>query len=204
MIPKDCEALLNKSQEWGYVATGNENWKPASSAQGLEVAQFFSTFHLVPESTARFTSAWMQESTPASEEAAHKSLEKMSRAQTCDLLLSHKLLLGLLKYRWSEADRKKASAYLHSFVLNQQARIAPSLARAVQLDVLGRMAQKHMIRADAKAVKNVQTWFDSETAKGLKKAGDVKSELDQWNLSREELQLSEQARERVGRLLPLP
>jgi len=32
MIPKNCELLLNQAKDqWGYVAGGNNNWKPASS-----------------------------------------------------------------------------------------------------------------------------------------------------------------------------
>ncbi len=203
MIPKDCETLLNKSQEWGYTANGNK-WKPASQAQALEVAQFFSTFHLVPQSTSNFTDAWLSESRPAAEQEAAKSLERLNRAQTCDLLLAHKILLGLVHYKWSAENRERAAGYLHSFTVNQQARISPALARAVQLDVLGHMAQRRLIRADAGTIKNLRAWFDAETAKIAKRAQDVKTSHEQWELSREEWQISEQAREKLGRILPLP
>ncbi|HEY8279576.1 MAG TPA: hypothetical protein VIH99_08135 [Bdellovibrionota bacterium] len=204
MIPAECEALLNKSQEWGVVPGGGK-WRPATPVIALEAVQFFAGFHLVPESTSEYARAWMKEGPPATDARAEASLEKMSRAQACDPMLAHQLLLSLLSYKkWPKKDRKEIPHYFHQFVFNQQSRVAPSLARAVQLDVLAKSVRKGYVRVDAKALKNLQAWFDSETAKGIQRAEDVQSAREQWKLNQEEVRLSEEARERLGKLLPQP
>lgn len=203
MIPQDCEKLLNLAHEWGADAA-SEAWKPASVEQALAAAQFFATFSLVPETTSQFNSAWLEESTPKSEEAAKASLDRRARAQPCDLLLAHKLLLGLVKYRWSKADRAKAGGYLHSFLVNQQARISPALARAVQIDVGLKATRNGLVRLPAKTLEQQQRWLGGEIAKVEKKSDEATTATAQWELGREELRLSEDARVRLGKILPLP
>jgi hypothetical protein len=201
-IPRECEALLNKSREWGFVP--ERAWRPANAAQAVEAAEFFAGFHLVPEATSNFARAWLKESEPKSPAAARKSLDRMDRAQSCDFLLAHKLLLALLDYRWPKADREKASHAFLSFVVNQQGRVSPSVARAVQIDVLGKAVKKGFVKADAREVRDLRKWFDEKTVQGVAKAETVDDAIGQWRLSHEELAVSEDARDRLSRLLPLP
>jgi hypothetical protein len=201
-IPHECEELLNKSQSWGFLP--EKGWAPATPAVALEAAAFFSRFHLVPESTSNFSRLWLEEPAPATAAEAQKSLARLDRAQSCDTLLAHKLLLSLLAYSWPKAQRAEVAHDFVMFVLNQQARVAPSFARAVQLDVLGKAVEKRFVRAKARDVKAIRKWFDAETAKKLAAAGEAPDALARWKLSRDELRVSEEARDRLSRVLPLP
>lgn len=202
MIPHECEALLNKTHDWGFEP--EKNWRPKNPAAALEAADFFAGFHLVPESTSNFARAWMNESVPPSAFRAQKSLDRMNRAQSCDFLLAHKMLLALLKYPWPKPDRAAAGQDFLHFVLNQQARVSPSIARAVQIDVLGKAVQKGFIRADARSVEKLRRWFDEKNADGLARAETATDPILQWKLNRDELTVSEEAREKLARILPLP
>lgn len=200
MIPQECEALLNRSRDWGFLP--EKSWKPASAEQALKAAEFFATFHLVPESTSTFARAWMAEPAPSTAAQAQRRLDRMDRAQSCDVLLAHKLLLSLLKFRWPRKLRAVVGRDFRLFVLGQQERVATSVARAVQIDVLAKAVRGGFVHARASEVESLRKWFDERTAEGLRLANGTTDAIAQWKLNREELRVSEEARERLEKLLP--
>jgi hypothetical protein len=201
-IPVECEQLLNRSRDWGFLP--EKSWKPANAAQAREAADFFASFHLVPESTSNFATAWLKEPAPKTPAAAQRSLDRMDRAQSCDFLLAHKLLLALLSYHWMRKDRPDVAQDFHYFIANQQSRVSPSMARAVQIDVLGKAIRRGFVKADGRKVAELRKWFDEKSASGLARAEHITDPLEQWKLNYEELELSEEARARLEKLLPQP
>ncbi|MGZ3685010.1 MAG: hypothetical protein ACXVCI_14210 [Bdellovibrionota bacterium] len=202
MIPQECEMLLNRSREWGFVA-GVNRWRPAKREDAMAAIAFFAGFHLVPESTSRFAAAWMHEHVPRTPIVAQRSLERMDRAQSCDLVLAHGMLLSLLKYRWKRADRAEVGRDFLQFVVNQQERVAPSMARAIHHDVLAKAAKRGLVKVSRKKVAALQRWYDEETSKGLASADATEENpIAEWKLAQEELRVSEEARARLGKLLP--
>jgi hypothetical protein len=128
----------------------------------------------------------------------------MNRYQSCDVLLAHKLILGLLLYPWQKSERPAFDKDLLRFVLNQQARTCPAMARAVQLDVVNRAVRKGFIHADESAVQKIRKWFFEKMASGQTHADEDTDPVRQWKQIREEINVSEEVRERLGRILPLP
>lgn len=203
-IPQECEALLNQSRDWGFAP--EKNWKPANEEVAKTAVKFFGGFHLVPEATSNFLRAWAQESVPDTAPLAQASLDRLNRTQSCDFLLAHKLLLALLARPWPKADREDAGHEFLRFVLNQQARVEPPIARAVQIDVLVKAAEKGLVKVKTRDAKAIHQWFQESMAKHTQSAAAV-AEADavgHARVMREDLRLSEEARERLSRILPLP
>ena len=201
-IPEECETLLNKSREWGFVP-GN-SWLPSDRAIALEALNFFENFHLVPEVTSNIVARWMREESPKDSVSASSSLSKMERAQTCDLSLAHRLLLSLLNYSWNKKEKSKVAQAFLRFVLNQQARVMSSMARAVQMDILEKAVRKGLIRVPLAKLVPIRKWFDEENRKGLARAERTEDPMEQWILNQDELKASEEARSKLSQILPLP
>ena len=200
-IPQECETLLNRSKEWGYTP-GISKWRPRNREDALAAAGFFSGFHLVPESTSNFAAVWMKEPAPANEAAARKSVSRMDRAQNCDMVLAHDLLLALLRYQWGKEDRPSVGRNLLEFVKSQQDRVSPSMTRAIQLEVLARAVKRNLVKGDAARIATLQAWFDEETRKGLARAEEAEAPLEQWKIGQDELRISEEARARIAHVIP--
>lgn len=201
-IPQECETLLNRSKEWGYTP-GLAKWRPKTREDAFAAAGFFSGFHLVPQSTSNFAAAWMKEDKPATPAAAEKSISRMDRAQSCDMVLAHGMLLSLLDYRWNKAEKASVGRSLLEFVRAQQERVSPSMARAIQLSVLAKAVRKGFVRANATEIAGLQKWYDEETRKGLSRAEVAEDPIERWKIGQDELKISEEARARIAHVLPI-
>jgi hypothetical protein len=199
MIPAECESLLQKSQVWGYIP--GEKWKPRSLAQAVEVAEFFASYQAVPEATAQVYQHWLQEPVPGSEEEAQASLGRFSRAQSCDPFLAQTFLDGLIKFSWPRSEREKAGNSLLRFLLNQQARVAPLVTRAVSFQVLAEGRKHKLLSGSFVRARSLIQWLERERDK-LSPAGP--GALASWQALRKELELSNRAREKLSSELPLP
>ncbi len=201
MIPSLCESLLQKAQEWGYVP--GQKWKPASLEQAEEMRVFFSGFHLVPEASAQFFQQGLEKD-PSSEAEAKTQLEKFAKAQVCDPSLSLLFLDALIDYRWPQENRVALSRSLHRFLLNQQSRVAPLLVRAVSVSVFAHSLRKGLLKGAAGKVQGVRQWMEKERQEILSAAPEEPSALENWKILKKEFALSEEARTRLSRFLPLP
>jgi hypothetical protein len=177
MIPADCEALLNKSQAWGYVP--GQKWKAQSPEQMMEVARFFGDFRLVPTATSEAIRAW---------EAGGPALGP--EAQLCDVFLSQTFLQALIDYSWGKAERLEAGKQLHRFLLNQQALTLPLAHRSLSAQVYVRAVKKGLLPGSHAAANGLGAWLEKE----MVAATDEKKEQA----------LSGKIRNRLGALLPLP
>lgn len=199
-IPAECQALLQKSQDWGYRP--GQKWKPSSPEQALEVLRFFGDFHLVPEKTSTFYRAFLNGALPADEAAAAAVEERIGRAQLCDSVLAQGFLEALIAYPWSAAARPEAQTELFQFVLNQQARVMPFVPRMIALEVHRHALAKKLSRGNpgdiAKLLKEGET-FRVKTA-----VAPANTSLERVRGIRQELEFSERVRESLSRSLPLP
>jgi hypothetical protein len=144
----------------------------------------------------------MRESSPATPAGAKKSVQRMDRAQSCDMVLAHNLLVALIRFGWGKSDHEIAGRNLLAFVKAQQGRVEPSMARAIQLEVLARAAKKNLLQVNRASVAELQAWFDAETRKGLARANVAEDPMEQWKIAQDELRISEEARSRIARVLP--
>jgi hypothetical protein len=199
-LSAECQALLQKSADWGY--TPGQKWHPSSQEQALEVVRFFGDFHFVPQLSSEFYRAFMNAPLPsAAEEAAPVAL-KLSRAQLCDAPLAYSFLDVLVNYKWAPGAVPEAKSRIFQFVLNQQARVMPFVPRVLSLDIYRKAAQKGLARGNASGVSKL---MKSGEAKKKKLGSPIASTpTETLNTAKEELQLSEEMREGLARLLPLP
>ena len=195
MIPAECESVLQHSQEWGYRP--GEKWKPQSLEQAKEVASFFAGFHMVPENSSRFYGQWLEKSVQSEREAT-RSTSLLQRAQSCDPSFTMAFLDGILDYRWPQKEKKEASQYLLRFLVNQQARHAPLMTRAVSLHVLEKAKRKGFLAGPAKPVKELQSLLNNLAPAKEGSALEIEKSL------REEFKLSQSLREKMARFIPLP
>lgn len=195
MIPAECESVLQHSQEWGYRP--GEKWKPQNLDQAKEVASFFAGFHMVPENTSRFYGQWMEKSVQSEKEAA-RSTSLLQRAQSCDPSFTMAFLDGILDYRWPRKEKKEASQFLLQFLVNQQARHAPLMTRAVSLHVLEKAKRKGFLAGPAKPVKDLQALLKNLDPAKEDSALEIEKSL------RNEFKLSQSLREKMARFIPLP
>jgi|GEM_PF-6516062 len=177
MIPADCEALLNKSQAWGYVP--GQKWKAASPEQMMEVAKFFGEFRLVPVATSEAIRLW---------EAGGPALGPES--QLCDVFLSQTFLQAAIDFSWGKAERLEAGKQLHRFLLNQQALTLPLAHRALAAQAYVSSVRRGLMPGSHAKAKELGTWLEKE----MIAATDEKKEQA----------LSGKIRNRLGALLPLP
>lgn len=177
MIPADCEALLNKSQAWGYVP--GQKWKASSPEQMMEVAKFFGEFRLVPVATSESLRA---------AEAGGPALG--NDAQLCDVFLSQTFLQAATDYSWGKAERLEAGKQLHRFLLNQQTLTLPLAHRALSAQVYVGAVRRGLMPGSHTKAKELSAWLEKE----MIAATDEKKEQA----------LSGKIRNRLGALLPLP
>lgn len=200
MIPNECETLLNKSQEWGYVP--GQKLVNAPKEKMLEIAKFFASFHLIPETSSQLARALLRENEPTTEAEAKESLERLTKGQSCNVLLAHSLLQAVLEYPWAKDSREEVGKALFQFVHHQQMRAGNLLSTAVQLDVYHQAIRKGLAPGNAKAVANIRSWLEKERSQMLSMGGTTA--LEKWKISRREAELDEETREKLARVLPLP
>jgi hypothetical protein len=200
MIPPECQALLDKSQDWGF--TPGQKWKPGSPAQAIEVLRFFGDFHFVPQRTADLYRAFLSGPLPGAEAEAKPLYAKYARLQVCDAQLAQTFLDGLVTYAWPADQKKEAQTEIFQFVLNQQARVMPFVPRLTALEVHRKALAKGLARGNAAELKAVIGQAEAGRAKIY--AAQPKTALEQLQNLRAELDLSERLRERLARSLPLP
>ncbi|MGZ3695938.1 MAG: hypothetical protein ACXWQO_17770 [Bdellovibrionota bacterium] len=204
MIPASCEALLQKSEEWGYKP--GEKWKPASPAQALEVADFFASFTLVPEPTSRALHTWMNSSASSTPLEAKDAMKKIEAMQFCDHTLAMVFLEAILKYQWPRAAKAQAARDFSQFILNQQSRASLLESRAVTIHVLKNAREKHLLPGSTTNVAKLR--IEIQKAKAalapVQIAESEPSDLDTEKSLRKELAFSENIRERLAREIPLP
>jgi hypothetical protein len=199
MIPLECESLLQKSEEWGYIP--GQAWKPANPEQALAVAKFFGNFRLVSQGGSDFFHAIQSITIPAGGET--EAAAKLAQVQVCDSNLAAIYLDALTAYRWPAAMKPEAAGYLHQFVLNQQAVVLPLASRFVVLRVYQNAASRGLLRGgQSEAAKNLQGSVLKQMGK-IKPAEPV-SPADVVARTQKELLLSEEIRAKLSRLLPLP
>lgn len=199
MIPVECESLLQKSQEWGYVP--GQTWRPASPAQAQEVARFFGGFRLVSQAGSDFFHAFLSNEIPAGQES--EAAQKLSKVQVCDSNLTMSFLEALISYRAPADVRAEISANLHRFVLNQQAVMLPFIPRFVSLSVYQKAAARGLLKGgQAQAAKNLQASMEKRRVGLFGK--EPANPVELVNLTKQELKFSEEIREKLSRLLPLP
>ncbi|RZA09682.1 MAG: hypothetical protein EOP11_00910 [Proteobacteria bacterium] len=200
MIPAECQALLDKVQDWRGSPAGK--WAPSSPAQALEVLRFFGHFHLVPHRTANLYRSFLQVSFPDDEAAAKALYARYAKLQVCDSSLAQSFLDGLINYNWAPEQRREAQAELFQFVLNQQARVMPFVPRLTALEVHRKALAKGLARGNAGELKAVI----DQAMNGRTKIFGVtpKTSMEQLQNLRAELELSEKLRDRLARSLPLP
>jgi len=203
MIPPECEALLQKSQEWGYRP--GERWQASSDERALEVVEFFSSFFLVPENSARYYRAWLMDEAPKTEEDARRRVDLLLRAQSCDAVLAMVFLDGVLDHRFiSASNRSKAGEGLLRFVLNQQARSSHLFARAVSVHVTEKAKQKKLMPGPAAAIRPIRAMIEKHRASFQASAGTEPSSIDLERATRQELAFADSLRDQLSRHLPLP
>jgi hypothetical protein len=198
MIPLECEALLQKSQAWGYRP--GQNWVPKDLAMANEVAEFLGSFSMVPENTHRYYAAWEEKPNSANAVEAQKQLELLERAQVCDPNLTLAMLEGLMQFSWSRKDRQIVGKSVHRFVLNQQARKSFLLPRAICIRALELAYRNAYLKGDEKKLQPIRYKLEKFRPVGT-------SEEDPGNMEdslKKELQLSDQIRADLSKLLPLP
>lgn len=201
MIPTECEALLQKSQEWGYQP--GESWKPASLDQAKDVAAFLANFTIVPDSSSKFWNAWKNLDPSKTELEAKRKVDLALRAQICDIPLVSFFLLGVMQYKWpNKSDEPKS--FTHRFLLNQQARAGTIAVRAFTVEILEAAAKKRLIQMSRGA-------SIPQLRQKLEKARTALEALSQDQSSqgaektlRKDLELSEELRQEIARFLPLP
>lgn len=200
MIPAECEALLQKSEEWGYHP--GETWKPSGQEQAVEVATFFGSFTLVPESSSRFWNSWINDSLSSSEAAAAKKMELLARAQICDISLATTFLRGIIQYKWPK-DSVDAKNFAHHFLLNQQARTTPLIVRALTIEILEESARKKFVTINkGNSIHTLRTKL--EKARNTLELGQDQSSIAAEKSFRRELELSEELRREIAKFLALP
>jgi len=199
MIPAECESLLQKSEEWGYIP--GQAWKPANPEQALAVAKFFSSFRLVSQAGSDFFHAIQSTAIPAGSET--EAATKLSQVQVCDSNLAASYLDALTAYRWPAANKSEAAGYLHQFVLNQQAVVLPLASRFVVLRVYQNAASRGLLRGGQPQVaKSLQGSMLKEMGKIV--PAEPVSPADVIARTKRELTLSEEIRAKLSRMLPLP
>lgn len=212
MIPPECESILQKSQEWGF--SPEQQWKPKSEEQAIEVARFLGSFVIIPEKTSRYIDSWYRGPKPATVPEATRVLENFTRAQSCDPFLANTFFDGLFQWKWKTAEGKKEFAKsLHSFVANQQSRTSFLIPRAFSLYVFKKAAARGLMRPLKGTAKDLTLLEDQVTRERKEIQDQLATELkpdenmnalmiDRTN--RREMELSEKVRERIGAFLPLP
>jgi hypothetical protein len=190
MIPADCEALLNKSQAWGYSPA--EKWKPVSAELALEATAFFADFRMVPLPLSN-----------ALRELDNGGAMPPADAQPCDPFLAHNLLEPLVAYRWGKAERLKAGKNLHRFLLNQQSLFLPLIHRAITGRVFAEAVRQGLVPGSHAKAKAFMVWMEKEIA--ALPQGDAAEGLEgELKRVRKQVALSGKIRDRMGMLLPLP
>lgn len=198
MIPVECEQLLQKSQAWGYRP--GEKWKPSSQEVAREAADFLATFTLVPENTHRYYIAWAETKASPNSTEATKQLRLLERAQVCDPNLTLVILEGLMQFAWPKAEKGNVGKNIHRFVLNQQARKSFLLPRAVSVQALELAYKNGLLKGSVANLRPIRRKIETFRPMG---------EIDEDSMNMEEslkkeLQLSDQIRADLSRLLPLP
>jgi hypothetical protein len=201
MIPAECESLLRKTQEWGYRP--DQKWKPAGRDQALAVLRFFERFALVPPTSSDFFRAFAQADIPEDEDARKAMFEQTGKAQVCDFSLASQFLTELTKFPWAKSDRKEvANAFLH-FELDQQARSMPLLPRMAAIQVYVAAVKARLAPGNLAALMGLGKEGEKVIAesKGLDEDGSYAEMLKSFQ---KEVVTSENLREKLARLLPLP
>lgn len=203
MIPVECETLLQQSQQWGFRP--GEKWIPQSREQRLEVADFFSRFHLVPEASSNFFRSWMNESLSSSESQAKKRVENLQKALICDVNFTLYFLDGIIANSPKE-DKALIRGHLLSFLLNQQGRTSNLLARSASLQIFDKSVRKGYFRGNRKRISELQ----KQVARSLEAVsfspteGEANVHLILEKNMRRDFNLSESIREELAKELPLP
>jgi hypothetical protein len=209
MIPPECESILEKSQEWGFRP--GEKWKPASEEQAFAVAQFLSSFTIIPEKTSVFLKNWQSSSPPNTPGEAAQTLELMSRAQSCDAFLPQTFYEGLFSYRWKQ--KQELGRSLHSFLVNQQSRTSFLMPRAVSLFLFTKGVQRGFLKTQkGSALQLIELQKKLETKRAdiqAQLSSEITAEAPPSTLQleramRKEAELAEWLREEMSRYLPLP
>ncbi len=177
MIPADCEALLNKSQTWGYVP--GQKWKASSPEQMMEVAKFIGEFRLVPRGTSEAIRLW-EFGGPA----------PGADSQQCDVFLSQTILQAMIDYNWGKSERLEAGKQLHRFLLNQQTLTLPLAHRALTAQVYVGAVKRGLMPGSHNKAKELSAWLEKEMIAATEE--------------KKEQALSGKIRNRLGTLLPLP
>lgn len=201
MIPVECEALLQRSQEWGYEPTGK--WKPASRDQALAALQFFETFPLVPPASSDFFRAFAEAKIPEDEDDQKAMFDQTGKAQVCDFSLTSQFMTELAKYPWPKADRAEAAKAFHRFVLNQQAKAMPLLPRLASIQIYGAAVKAGLTSGNYQAFVNLGREGEKAVSRG--KSIDEGATHKEWLDSfQQEIKASDKLREKLARYLPLP
>lgn len=198
MIPVECEALLQKSQAWGYRP--GENWVPKDIEMAKEVAEFLGTFSLVPENTHRYYSAWAESPNSADVSGAQEKIKLLERAQDCNPSLTLTILEGMMQFSWSRQDRQIVGKSVHRFVLNQQARKSFLLPRVISLRALELAYLNGYLKGDKKKLEPISSKLKKFRTQGNQGEDPMSMEVSLKN----ELQFSDEIRADLSRLLPLP
>lgn len=197
MIPVECEALLQKSQSWGYRP--GEKWRPQNIEVAKDAATFLASFSLVPENTHRFYTAWETQEASKTLEEATKQLQLLERAQVCDSNLALAILDGLMQFQWPKADKVEAGKNIHRFILNQQARKSFLMQRAISIQVMDLAYQKGFLAGSRANLVPVRKKLEKMSSLEL-----TKNPLNSETIYRNELRSSDEIRADLSRLLPLP
>lgn len=201
MIPVECEALLRKTQEWGYRP--DEKWKPASREQALAALHFFERFTLVPPASSDFFRAFAKVDIPEDEDVQKAMFEQTGKAQVCDFSLASQFLTELTKFPWAKSDKEEVeNAFLH-FELDQQARSMPLLPRMAAIQVYAAAVKARLAPGSLSALIRLGKEGERVIAqsKGLDEDGSYAEMLKSFQ---KEVITSEKLREKMARLLPLP
>lgn len=201
MIPGECEALLQKTQEWGYQPTGK--WKPASREQALEAMHFFESFPLVPAVSSNFFRAFAEAKIPDDEGEQKAMFEQTGKAQVCDFTLTSQFMTELAKYPWAKADRPVVARAFHRFVLNQQAKAMPLLPRMAAIRIYSSAIRAGLAPGSLNAFTALAKEGEKAISQG-KTIDEGASYLEVLTSFQNEVKVSELLREKMARRLPLP
>jgi hypothetical protein len=209
-MPSECQDFLERSESWGYRPNGP--WQPAHPAQGLEVAEYMADLSLVPKESAAILTDILRSTEPSGEGSAHRLLARVGYVQMCDPMLALRFVEAILQSKWSAEEKRQVGRHLHQFIVNQQARIAPTTVRAVSLRVAEQAMSRGFMRGDAKRVRGLQKRFDGWMKDSIPKNSNVNpaqlppepTALERWTAYRKEMAVSQRVREELSKLIPLP
>jgi hypothetical protein len=202
MIPAECESLLNKTREWGFVP--GQKFQDKGPEQMQEISAFFATYPMVPEASSDFYRAFLRKPMHRNEADDQKLAAALAEALVCDPFPAQYYLNALLDYHWPDAKSRAVFSHnLHQFLLNQQARDLPLAHRAVASRAFVKAVELGYIPGQAAKARAFAAWMEKEVS-SYRYVPEGASVAETLEGARREQLLANEIRDHEAALLPLP